>query len=185
MEPTNPETPQAPAQETTEAPKPEAPKNEPDWKAEARKWEQRAKENTAAAKKLAELEAAQATEQEKAVKAAVDEAVKAERQRSNSVLISAEARALAAAAKFRDPSDAVKFLDLGEVAVNDAGEVDKGAIQKALADLAESKPYLLADDSPPPPPPMHGGPRTPAQPDKPATLTEAIERRVAQNIKPR
>lgn len=37
---------------------PEAPAQEPaiDWKAEARKWEQRAKENSAAAKRLAELE---------------------------------------------------------------------------------------------------------------------------------
>lgn len=36
-----------------------------DWKAEARKWEQRAKENTAAAKRLAELEDAQKSEQER------------------------------------------------------------------------------------------------------------------------
>ena len=39
---------------------------EPDWKAQARKWEERAKVNSAAAKKLAELEASQQTEQQKA-----------------------------------------------------------------------------------------------------------------------
>jgi len=39
---------------------------EPDWKAEARKWEQRAKENKAAADRAAELEQAQMTEAEKA-----------------------------------------------------------------------------------------------------------------------
>lgn len=36
-----------------------------DWKAEARKWEQRAKENSAAAKRLAEIEEAQKSEAEK------------------------------------------------------------------------------------------------------------------------
>lgn len=39
---------------------------ETDWKAEARKWETRAKENSAAAARLAELESAQKTEAEKA-----------------------------------------------------------------------------------------------------------------------
>lgn len=45
----------------------EAPAQEPaiDWKAEARKWEQRAKENSAAAKRLAELEEAAKTEEQK------------------------------------------------------------------------------------------------------------------------
>lgn len=40
--------------------------SETDWKAEARKWEQRAKENTEAAKKLAALEEANKTELQKA-----------------------------------------------------------------------------------------------------------------------
>lgn len=46
---------------------PEAPAQEPaiDWKAEARKWEQRAKENSTAAKRLAELEEAAKTEEQK------------------------------------------------------------------------------------------------------------------------
>lgn len=42
-----------------------APAQETDWKAEARKWEQRAKENSAAAKRLAELEEAAKTEEQK------------------------------------------------------------------------------------------------------------------------
>lgn len=45
-------------------PKPD-PTNEPDWKAEARKWEGRAKENSAAAARLKELEDAGKTETEK------------------------------------------------------------------------------------------------------------------------
>jgi hypothetical protein len=53
---------------------------EPDWKAEARKWEQRAKENYAAAKRLAEIEEAQKTEAQKLadqLKAAQQEAAAA------------------------------------------------------------------------------------------------------------
>ena len=42
------------------------PKVETDWKAEARKWEDRAKENKSAADRLAEIEAANQTEAEKA-----------------------------------------------------------------------------------------------------------------------
>lgn len=58
-----PEQPTAP-----NAPKPQAPAQEPettDWKAEARKWEQRAKENKEAADRLAELEEAAKTEEQK------------------------------------------------------------------------------------------------------------------------
>ena len=43
----------------------EAPAQEPDWKAEARKWEKRAKENSDAAQRLAEIEEANKTEQQK------------------------------------------------------------------------------------------------------------------------
>ena len=42
-----------------------APAQETDWKAEARKWEQRAKENSEAAKRLAEIEEASKTEAQK------------------------------------------------------------------------------------------------------------------------
>src|SRR5690606_24445139 len=43
-----------------------APVQEPDWKVEARKWEARAKENSDAARRLAEIEEASKTEAEKA-----------------------------------------------------------------------------------------------------------------------
>jgi hypothetical protein len=59
-----PEPPQAdPVQDP--APEPGA-KPEPDWKAQARKWEERAKANAGAAKKLADIEAASMTAQEQA-----------------------------------------------------------------------------------------------------------------------
>lgn len=54
---------------TEENPEPqpsEEPKNEPDWKAEARKWEQRAKENRSAAERLEQIENENKSELEKA-----------------------------------------------------------------------------------------------------------------------
>ena len=50
----------------TEAEKPEAPAQETDWKAMARKWEAQAKANKTAAEKLAELEEANKTAEQKA-----------------------------------------------------------------------------------------------------------------------
>lgn len=55
-----------PATDEGKTGEPEAKQPETDWKAEARKWEQRAKENTAAAKKLAEIDEANKSEATKA-----------------------------------------------------------------------------------------------------------------------
>ena len=56
-----------PPAEPAATPKPEAPAQEPtDWKVEARKWEQRAKENSKAAERLAEIEEASKTAEQKA-----------------------------------------------------------------------------------------------------------------------
>lgn len=55
-----------PAEPATEAPTSEAPAQETDWKAEARKWEDRAKANKSAAEKLAEIEEASKTADQKA-----------------------------------------------------------------------------------------------------------------------
>jgi hypothetical protein len=51
---------------TTETKPAEAPAQETDWKAEARKWEERAKANKSAVDKLAEIEEASKTEAQKA-----------------------------------------------------------------------------------------------------------------------
>lgn len=56
--------------EVEEKPQGEAETHETDWKAEARKWEARAKKSQAAEQELAELKESQLTEQEKAVKRA-------------------------------------------------------------------------------------------------------------------
>lgn len=68
--PTAPAAP-APAPPATDPAAPPAPAQEPtDWKAEARKWEERAKTNKTAAEKLAEIEEASKTETQKAIERA-------------------------------------------------------------------------------------------------------------------
>lgn len=59
--------PPASQEQTASTPTPTTePAQEPDWKAEARKWEARSKENAAAAARLAEIEEASKTEAQKA-----------------------------------------------------------------------------------------------------------------------
>lgn len=114
----------------------------------------------AKAAKLEQIEAANATEQEKAVKAAREEGRAEAQQAANARIVASEARALAAAAKFRDPGDAVRFLDLSAVKVTDDGDVDQSALKSLLDDLAKEKDYLLVkDEAPKPPPSFGGGPR--------------------------
>jgi hypothetical protein len=111
----------------------------------------------AKASKLDQLEAANATELERAVKAARDEVNAEWAQKANTRLVAAEARALAASNRFRDASDAVRFIDLTGVPVSDDGAVDTDAIAKQLAQLAKDKPYLIVEDTPPVPTPNRVG----------------------------
>lgn len=97
----------------------------------------------AKAAKLDEIEAASASDLEKATKAAREEGEQAARSRSDLALAKASARALAAEAGFQDPSDAVAFLKLDDVKVNDDAEVDEGTLKERLDELAKSKAYLL------------------------------------------
>lgn len=120
------------------------------------------------AKRLDDIEAASATELEKAVKTARSEGETDATKRANTRLIAAEARALAAEAKFRNPGLAVRSVDLTGVSVNDDGEVDAAAIKAALDGLAASDPYLVGEEPPKPPPSFGGGPRqTPPTPTDP------------------
>lgn len=144
-----------------ETPKPETPPatGDKDWQAEAEKWkslsrknEETAKANATAAKRLEELEHANASEQEKAVRKAVSEALSAVQEKTNARLLTAEARALAAEAKFRNPGLAVKAIDLSTVAVSEDGTVDAKAVRSLLADLAKDEPYLVDDGKPKPKP---------------------------------
>lgn len=97
-------------------------------------------------------------------------------QTANQRLVRAEARALAASAKFRDPSDAVAFLgDLSTVRVSSEGDVDADSLKAALNDLAKAKPYLLAEEKPTRPTGDAGqGPRDSGPIDGRSWMNEAI-----------
>jgi hypothetical protein len=94
------------------------------------------------------LAEASKTEQERAVEQARTEARTEALTVANTRIVSAEARALAAAARFRNPTDAVAFLDLKTVKVGDDGTPDSDALKAALATLAKDKPYLVEDEKP-------------------------------------
>lgn len=138
--PAAPVTPAAPAPAAPAVPAPPTPVQgeETDWKAEARKWEKRAKENGGAVSELETLRAANLTEQEKAVKAA---------EKNGRTAAAAEYGKKLAAAQF-DAAVARAGIDLGEASdlidtrrfVSDDGEVDTDAIKTAVKKLAKLAP---------------------------------------------
>jgi maltoporin len=150
------------------------------WKALARKHEEQAKANRDAAKKLAEIEAANQSDLEKAVNAARAEGAAQATQAINSRLVSAEARALAAEAQFRNPATAVRLLDLSEVSVTDTGEVDTEAIKEALKRLGEDEPYLLASSEDKPAPAAQAGIGVGASKAIPSTAQDKISAGLAR-----
>lgn len=117
-----------------EAPKPQPPAREAekgeegtDWKAEARKWEARAKENSTAAARLAEIEDASKTEAQKAA-----EARKAAEERA----IAAEARALRREVALDPKGDGSSpALSAADAALLD-GITDEDAMRALAARLA-------------------------------------------------
>ncbi|WP_405543957.1 hypothetical protein OG478_22870 [Streptomyces phaeochromogenes] len=109
-----------------------------DWKAEARKWEDRAKANKTAVDELATLKAANMSEQEKAVSAAE----KAGRTAALAEAIPqiAQARLEAAAARAHvDLSEFTEFIDLTKF-VGEDGQVDDKAIKAAVTKFAKLAP---------------------------------------------
>lgn len=93
------------------------------------------------------------TDQEKAVEAAKNEGRTEALTAANTRLLSAEARALAAEAKFASPTLAVRALDLSDVKVNDDGSVDADAIKTKLKELAETGAFVLENGEKPKPKP--------------------------------
>lgn len=122
-----------PAQQPPAPPAPPAPAQETDWKAEAekltreaRKWEDRAKQNHTAAKELETLRQQSMTETERAVAAARAEAAQEVALRYGSRLVDAEVRA-AAAGRTIDVSTLLEGLDRSRFLTED-GEPDVKAI---------------------------------------------------------
>lgn len=98
----------------------------------------------AAERELAKVREANQSEAEKALAAAKAEGAAEATQTANGRLIKATAIA-AAAGVLRNPKLAPQLIDLSEITVDDDGEVDTAAIEKALGDLVKSDPYLAAD----------------------------------------
>jgi hypothetical protein len=122
-------------------------------------WKRRAKEAEKASRtqaaRLKEIEDRDKSELQKASERAdaAEKRVAAMADRA----VRAEVRALAAAS-FADPSDAAAFLDPADFVDND-GDVDTKAVEKALADLLKRKPHLAREAAPPS---FDGGARTSA-----------------------
>lgn len=120
---------------STETDQPASTTEETDWKAEARKWEKRAKENTKASEDLDKLRKKSMTEQEKAVAEAKAAGLAEAAKTYGSRLAAAELRA-AAAAKGVDLSDLGSLLNTAQF-VTDEGDVDSKAIKAAVDKLAK------------------------------------------------
>lgn len=62
-------------------------------------------------------------------------------------ILTAEVKAEAASLGFSDPSDAIRFFDSEGIEADEQGNLPLDEIRSALTDLAEQKPYLLAQRS--------------------------------------
>ncbi|SDM46570.1 hypothetical protein SAMN04487981_101610 [Streptomyces sp. cf386] len=109
-----------------------------DWKAEARKWEDRAKANKTAADELEALKAANMSEQEKAVKAAKADGRTAALAEAAPQIAQARLEAAAARAGV-DLGEFAEFIDLTKF-VGDGGQVDDKAIQAAVTKFSKLAP---------------------------------------------
>lgn len=162
--------PPAPTPTPPADPAPTDPPDTTDWKSEARKWEQRAKEHGTKAKELERLQQASMSDAERAVAEA--------EARGRTAAVSEFGRRLArtefdATAARRNPdfdtASALEWVDLGRF-VGDDGEPDQKAIRAAVERLVPAPAGGM--------PSFDGGPRTPATPsqDMNQTLRKALGR---------
>lgn len=107
------------------------------WKAQSRKHEQRAKDNADAARELAELKAANATDTEKAITEAVKKAVAEERSRGAAAL-ARQVFLAGASGRIENPADVVEDVNLSKY-IDSAGDVDEDGLAKLIDRLAPKK----------------------------------------------
>ena len=116
---------------------------------------------------LQELREANQTESEKALEAARAEGDQSARTEMGSQLLTARVELAILksedARKLADPSDALVFIDVGDVVDKD-GAVKVKALTAAIDALIEAKPHLAASTSQRVPK-VPGGPRTPGTPE--------------------
>lgn len=144
MPDTPPDTPPAP-EPPADPPEPQDdPKAELEkWKAQARKHEERAKANAAAAKELERLKREGMSDQDKAVAEAKAQA-RAEALKETAAERVGDAAVAAAAGKLANPELARRLLDLPAL-LDDEGNFDRKAIAKAVDQLVKDEPYLAAN----------------------------------------
>jgi len=129
----------APAQEQPADATPEPPKDDgTDWKAEARKWEQRAKENSGAAKAAEKARLASLSETDRAIEEAKQSARAEATTQFGARLAQTEVRAQAADAG-ADLSGVFDYLDLTRF-VGEDGEPDTKAIKSFVDGLPKKVP---------------------------------------------
>lgn len=104
------------------------------WKAQSRKHEQRAKENADAARELAELKAANATDSEKLVAEAVKTAVAEERSKGAAKL-ARQVFLAGAAGRLDSAADVVEDVNLSKY-IDANGDVDEDGLAKLIDRLA-------------------------------------------------
>lgn len=172
---------------TTPTPEPEAPAAPPaqetvsvaefkKLQAESRKWEERAKQNTAAAKEAEKLRAASMTETEAAVAAARAEAATEARRSFGGRLVAAELRA-ATAGRSVDVDALLEGLDASRF-LDDEGEPDVAALTAWVDRVAPKVEAPPADETDPgkiPFPPIGQGARGETPPLNSDALTADLK----------
>lgn len=163
-----------PGNDDTSPPGPDLAAEVEKWRAMARKHEDRAKVNAAAAEELEQLRQQQMTAEERARTEAYEGGRAAERSAMSERLIAAEFRA-EAAAQGRDIAAVTGLLEDLNVArfLTDAGDVDLDRVRQRVAALP------TVNQTPPPPETRHGNPGqgggTPPPPP-PGSLGESAAR---------
>lgn len=111
---------------------------------EAAKYRNRVKQAEAEAQQLKEQGQSEA---EKAVAKARDEGREEALRTANARIVSSAAIA-AAAGKLANPRRAPQLIDLSDIEVDDEGNVDEKELDRRIADLLKTDPYLSADAEP-------------------------------------
>jgi hypothetical protein len=139
---------------------------------ERKRWEK-------AERELADLRKAQMSDNEKAVTEAKEAGRSEAAAEYNARLLAAEVRAHASD-KLADPGDAVRLLDLADLAAED-GSPDVKRITSAIDKLVEAKPYLAKRAVPP----AGGGSRPPqgARDGSEGNSADDFIRRAARNLR--
>lgn len=167
-DPKPPATPPAPTPPPADPKPPADPAPETDWKAEARKWEKRAKDNSKAAEELEKVKADAMSDSEKAVAAAKAEGRAEALKESNTIIATAKFEAAVAKAGIT-LGDAASLIDTSKF-LTDKGEVDEDAIKDAVTKLSKLAPKPGSGRSGGD---MPGGPG--GTPKRPSSLSAAVD----------